>query len=101
MKKCEGCKYYGRVYGAPETVEKDCLWELEEDKESSVPPCECDEEEVIREIEEEMEAIRCSKCRMCYRDDCEDCETASELDDLYHELESRKEEMKKNGRDNV
>lgn len=46
MNKCEKCKYFGKAADAPETVEKDCMWEvLREEGTSCVPPCE--EEELV------------------------------------------------------
>lgn len=38
--KCENCEYFGRPEDAPETVEKDCMWECyREEDESYIPPC--------------------------------------------------------------
>lgn len=38
--KCDGCEYFGRPEDAPETTEKDCMWECcKEDDESHIPPC--------------------------------------------------------------
>lgn len=41
--KCVRCEYFGRHPDAPETVDKDCMWEmLREEGTSSIPPCEED-----------------------------------------------------------
>lgn len=38
--ECETCIYYGRMFDAPETVKKDCLWEwAREESEPVEPPC--------------------------------------------------------------
>ena len=38
--KCKNCECFGRPGDAPETVEKDCMWEwYKEDDESYIPPC--------------------------------------------------------------
>lgn len=39
--KCKRCEYYGRMADAPESVPKDCMWEmLREEGEGPEPPCE-------------------------------------------------------------
>lgn len=40
---CVKCEYFGRPADVPETVEKDCMWEmLREEGTSPIPPCEED-----------------------------------------------------------
>lgn len=37
---CDECEYFGRPSDAPETVKKDCMWEMvREEKEPVEPPC--------------------------------------------------------------
>ena len=37
---CDECEYFGRPSDAPETVEKDCMWEMvREENEPVEPPC--------------------------------------------------------------
>lgn len=36
-KECEGCKYFGKVPDAPETVEADCMWTPSEENGWDIP----------------------------------------------------------------